>query len=146
MLKQHEAYEIDDDADRFDISRVQQWLATTYWWGDTANVKMVKRAFAHSALAIGVYHNNAQVACARVVSDKTRFAWLADVYVTPEHRQRGLARAMTRFIIEHPECQTITRFLLITRDAHEIYAAVGFQPLPDPERWMQFRPPADAAR
>src|SRR4051812_12866297 len=120
MLCPYDNYEIDDARDRFDTTRVQSWLATTYWWGDTATSETVHRAFANSALIVGVYQPATQVACCRIVSDKTRFAWLADVYVDPPHRHRGLARAMVRFVLAHSDLQTITRFLLATRDAHDL--------------------------
>ena len=139
MIEQHDAYEIDDDAERFDISRVQKWLATTYWWGDTASLEMVKRCFANSALVIGAYCKNEQVACARLVSDKTRFAWLADVYVDPAHRRKGLARAMVRFALAHPDYQTVSRIVLATRDAHGVYAELGFATPQDPNSIMQLR-------
>ena len=142
MIQQHDQYEIDDARTRFDMPTVRQWLATTYWWAGTATPEAVARAFDNSLLIVGAYHNGQQVGCCRVVTDLARFAWLADVYVVPEHRKRGLAKAITRYILQHPECKTITRFLLITRDAHDIYKAAGFQELSDPERWMQFRPPA----
>jgi hypothetical protein len=31
----------------------------------------------------------------------------------------------------------VRRIVLATRDAHEVYAGVGFAPLAAPERWME---------
>jgi GNAT superfamily N-acetyltransferase len=107
--------------------------------GRDRNRQAVSRAFDNSALLVGAYHEGEQVGCCRVVTDLSRFAWLADVFVTPPHRQRGLARAMVRFVLEHPECLTITRFILATRDAHDVYASLGFAPPPDPQSLMQLR-------
>ena len=145
MLRQHGPYEIDDARERFDVATVQRWLATTYWWNgaDEATPQRIARACAHSASVIGAYLDGRQVACARVVSDLTRFAWLADVFVEEQHRGRGLARAMVRFALDHPDYATITRFMLATHDAHGVYAATGFTPLAKPQSLMERRPPRD---
>ena len=140
MIQRHGDYELDDSRPRCQMDRVRQWLATTYWWPKDSPPEAFDRAFNNSLLIVGAYRAGEQVACCRVVTDLARFAWLADVYVGEQHRKRGLATEMTRYVVNHPECRTITRFLLITRDAHRIYAAAGFQPVPDPQRWMQYRP------
>jgi hypothetical protein len=36
----------------------------------------------------------------------------------------------------------VGRTLLKTRDAHEVYAGLGFVPVPDPALWMIRTPPA----
>jgi GNAT superfamily N-acetyltransferase len=74
------------------------------------------------------------------------------VYVLPEHQGRGLAQAMVAALLEHPELQGLRRWLLATRDAHGLYARFGFEPLPEPQRYLQLpsraeygagRPPSD---
>src|SRR5687768_17604544 len=99
MIRLHGKYEIDDARQRFDLPLVQQWLSTTYWWGDTATADAVARTFDNSLLLVGAYHNGQQVGCCRVVTDLSRFAWLADVFVAPAHRKRGLAKEIVRFVI-----------------------------------------------
>ena len=46
---------------------------------------------------------------------------------------------MTAELLTHPELATVRRWLLATRDAHEVYAAAGYAPLADPERYMTLR-------
>ena len=58
-------------------------------------------------------------------------------------RGKGLARAMVRSALEHPEHQGLRRWALATRDAHGVYQAVGFEPLPSPDRWMYYAPQTD---
>jgi GNAT superfamily N-acetyltransferase len=72
-----------------------------------------------------------------VVSDRASFAWLCDVFVLPAHRGQGVARSLVRALRAHPELQGLRRWLLATRDAHGVYAALGFAPLAQPERWME---------
>ena len=76
---------------------------------------------------------------ARVVTDGAAFAWLCDVYVEPAYRGQGLGKRLIRAVVEHPDLQGVTQWLLATRDAHGLYARFGFEPLDRPERWMRRR-------
>ena len=138
MKHTHGDYEIDDDVNRIDIDTVHAWLCSTYWWSHGITREQVERGTRRSALVIGAYHDGQQVAIARVVSDTIRFAWIADVFVAPDHRARGLARAMIRFALEHPALTDVTAWLLATRDAHGVYAALGFAE-PEPRQFMVLR-------
>src|SRR3954451_3502593 len=140
MIKTHLDYEIDDSPARIDLHRVHGWLTGTYWWEprDLPREKL-ERGIRHSTLVVGVYHNNEQVAFCRVVSDAIRFAWLADVFVDEPHRNKGIARAMVRYAIDHPELADVARWVLATRDAHAVYEAIGFGPLTNPGHMMELR-------
>jgi N-acetylglutamate synthase-like GNAT family acetyltransferase len=72
-----------------------------------------------------------------VISDYATFAYLCDVYILETHRQRGLSKAVLRFIVAHPRLQNLRRFHLITADAHGLYAQFGFTPIAAPERHME---------
>ena len=135
----HGAYEIDDARERLDFEKVHSWLTATYWSPGIERAT-VERGARHSALVVGAYHEGAQAGYLRVVSDTTRFAWICDVFVEEAHRGQGLAKAMVRFALEHPELQDVKRWVLATRDAQEVYRSVGFEELPEPARWMQLRP------
>jgi GNAT superfamily N-acetyltransferase len=60
------------------------------------------------------------------VTDRATFAWLADVFVVPEERGRGLSKWLVECILAHPELQNLRRWILATRDAHELYRRYGF--------------------
>ena len=79
---------------------------------------------------------------ARAITDHATFAYLADVYVLEEHRGQGLSRRMVQALSEHSALQGLRRLLLITRDAHGLYAKFGFKPLAAPERFMELHRPA----
>ena len=134
-------YEISDDPARIDFATVHRWLASTYWSPGVSR-DIVERAARHSSLVIGAYLHNQQVAYCRIVSDRTTFAWVSDVFVHPDHRGQGLARKMIRFALAHPDHQRLRRWMLATRDAHDVYAAIGFGPLDDPTHMMVHRPMA----
>jgi len=139
VIRPHDGYELDDSLERMDFARVHGWLTTAYWSPGVSRER-VEKAARGSSLVVGAYQNDAQVSYLRVVSDKTTFAWVCDVFVDEAHRGRGIARAMLRFALEHPEHQGLRRWLLATVNAHGVYREVGFIPLPFPERWMAYLP------
>jgi GNAT superfamily N-acetyltransferase len=96
----------------------------------------VEHGFRHSALVAGAYRGDEQVGCLRVASDRTRFAYLMDVFVEPGSRSQGLGKALVRFALDHPDLALVYKWLLGTADAHEVYRRLGFGDLAHPERWM----------
>jgi GNAT superfamily N-acetyltransferase len=138
---------VSTDPARIQFDVVYGWLRETYW---SPNVRreVSRKAFANS-LAAGAYdHDGRQLGVARVASDRATFAWLCDVYVDEAARGRGIGRAMVKALMEHPELQTVRRWCLGTRDAHEVYRPLGFdtgnskvlmEHLPDPARWQEPR-------
>jgi GNAT superfamily N-acetyltransferase len=139
MIRAVGEYEIDDSFDRVDFATVHRWLADTYWNAGVSR-DFVERGAMNSSLVVGVYHGSKQVGFCRIVSDRTTFAWVSDVYVDPAHRRRGLAEEMMKFALAHPEHQNLRRWMLATRDAHPVYARVGFGPLDKPQSMMVHRP------
>jgi GNAT superfamily N-acetyltransferase len=135
-----EGYEVDTDPGRLDLAVVHGFLRGSYW-AQNVPFEVLERACRHS-LCFGLYAGAAQVGFARAVTDRARFAWLADVFVLPPHRGRGLARFLVECALAHPELAGISRWMLGTRDAHGVYAALGFRPLAEPDRLMErFGPP-----
>lgn len=128
-----------DDVELVDIDAVHAFLTTAYWSpGVTRDV--VARSLTGS-IVMGVYTpEGAQVAFARAVTDRATFAWIADVFVLPSHRGRGLGRFVVSTLLDHPDLHGLRRFILATADAHSLYGAYGFRPLDDPSRFMERRP------
>jgi GNAT superfamily N-acetyltransferase len=98
--------------------------------------EVVERSIVNS-LPFGLYAPaGKQAGFARVVSDRAQYAYLADVFVLPEHRGRGLGTWLVACILEHPDLQGLRRWALATADAHELYARLGFAPTARPEIHM----------
>lgn len=76
------------------------------------------------------------MAYARIVTDRTTFAWLCDVYVDPGTRGEGLGTALAGAVRDHLAPYGLRRILLATGDAHGVHAKAGFAPLAEPEHWM----------
>ncbi|QSB05116.1 GNAT family N-acetyltransferase [Natronoglycomyces albus] len=135
VLTEHKGpYELSTDRSRIDFEVVHDFLTNSYWAKGISRAD-VERSARHS-LIVGVYFEGSQVGYARVVSDFTQFAYLADVFVLEEHRGNGLASWLGSFLLEHPELTPIRRWLLATLDAHELYRKLGFDSLPNPSRFM----------
>lgn len=128
-----------------DFARVQALLSQTYWVPGIAR-DTVEHAARNSALLLGAFFpEDVQIAYARVISDKFRFAYLCDVVVAEPFRAQGIGRALVRHALQHPELATIVNWTLLTRDAHGVYAPLGFLPVTDPlsrpADWMILRRP-----
>jgi GNAT superfamily N-acetyltransferase len=133
-------YQISTEQTQLDLERIHHHLSTQAYWSLGIPREVVERAFRNS-VSFGVYRAEEQVGWARVVSDRATFAYLADVFILPEHRGRGLSKWLMECVLAHPELQGLRRWMLATRDAHPLYAQFGFTPIPHPERFMQLHFP-----
>ncbi len=131
--------ELDDDRARVDLGAVHRFLSEESYWAKGIRRELVERSLANS-LCFGAFDGDAQVGFARVVTDYATFGYLADVFVLPSHRGRGIAKALMQAVREHPNLQALRRWHLVTRDAHALYAQYGFTPLDAPDRHMMKRP------
>lgn len=122
-----------------DFKKVTSMLANSYW---TPGIKIgeVKQGAENSALVVGAFlKGGIQVGYARVISDKTRFAFIMDVYVEENYRKQGIGQSMINYILNHDKLKDVYRWALCTDDAHGVYSKVGFGPLDSPEKWMEIR-------
>lgn len=132
-------YEISEGAARLDVDTIHAFLRESYWSPGIPR-GVVERAIAGS-LCFGVHLGAAQVGFARVVTDRATFAYLADVFILPPHRGRGLSKRLLAHIAAHPDLQGLRRFMLATRDGHGLYAKFGFTPVAQPDRLMEILRP-----
>jgi GNAT superfamily N-acetyltransferase len=121
-------YEISTDPARLDVALIHRWLTEESYWAKGVPREVVARSIAHSLNFAAFDGKGAQVAFARVVTDKATFAYLADVFVLEDHRGNGLSKRLMETILAHPELQGLRRWMLATRDAHSLYEKFGFTP------------------
>ena len=134
-------YTISTDNDRLDIRVIHDFISNQSYWGQGRALEVVQRALDNS-LNFGIYLDNKLIGFGRVVTDYATFAWIADVFVVTEFRGRGLSKWLMEVMLAHPRLQGFRRWVLATKDAHELYSQFGFIPLHRPERWME-RPDAN---
>lgn len=124
---------------------IHGFLSQAYWAKGMPR-ELVAKSIENTALCFGIYQGDphkgraAQIGFARVITDRTTFAYLADVFVLPEFRGRGLSKWLMRVITEHPDLTGLRRFLLLTQGAHGLYARFGFAPPKNFERFMEIAP------
>jgi GNAT superfamily N-acetyltransferase len=136
MHRVSDDYDLRTDLSDMDLDLVHTWLSTDAYWSLGRSREAVGTAAEHS-LNFGAFaRDGGQVAYARVVTDHANFAWLCDVYVDRDHRGRGLGTRLVAAVVERLDAIGVRRTLLATKDAHQVYAGFGFEPLPDPTMWM----------
>lgn len=126
---------ISSEQNELRMSDIHAMLSNAFWsLGITE--KEIYKGIQNSALVVGAYDNKQQVGFLRVISDKIRFAYIMDVIVAESYRRKGIGQKMVKFAMEHIEMKDVYQWLLITKDAHGVYAKCGFQKLRNPELWM----------
>jgi GNAT superfamily N-acetyltransferase len=135
---------LSDDETLLDMPKIHRWLSVESYWATGREYDVVEKAFKHS-YPLGVYEGSYQIAVARIVSDTATFAWLCDVFVDSGFRGHGIGTWLAQASTEWVEKNGIKRIILATRDAHEVYSRVGFEPLKNSWRWMEIdqRPQRD---
>lgn len=133
-------YEISTDPHRLDVDVIHKFLAEDSYWSPGIPRAIVERAIENS-LCFGVYHGTAQVGFARVVTDRSTFALLADLFILDAHRGKGLSKWLMQRVVGHEDLQGLRRFLLLTSDAHGLYRQFGFDSLGAPSRFMEILRP-----
>jgi len=130
-----------DGYEAMDFERATEMLSKAHWCLGIGIDEMRKGA-ENSALVVGAFNEEGrQIGYARAISDKVRFAYIADVYVDEAYRKQGIGQGMMRYILAHPSLSDVYNWLLITRDAHEVYRKVGFSVVSRPLDWMEIRKP-----
>ena len=130
--------EISTDRDRIDRELVHRFLRDHSYWARWRTREQNDRII-DTCLCFGVYEDERQIAHPRVVTDTVVFGYLGDVFVIHEARGRGVGKALMEAVLAHPHVRDLSRFTLVTDDAHGLYARYGFEPLDDVRKWMQRR-------
>jgi GNAT superfamily N-acetyltransferase len=136
---QRDGYLISTDKTKLDLNLIHKFLSQSSYWAQGRSLATVQNSIEHS-LCFGVYNDTQQVGFARVVTDYATFAWLCDAFILEAYRGTNLGKWLIECVTTYSDLQG--RFLLATRDAHELYRRYGgFENLPAPERWMARRIP-----
>ena len=139
-----DGFRVSDETALLDLDVIHAFLRESYWAAGIPR-EVVEKSL-RGSLCFGLYHGNAQVGFARCITDRATYAYLADVFVLPSHRGRGLSKWLLQCILAHPDLQGLRRWGLVTRDAQGLYAQSGFVPLRNPERHMEKVDPEIYAR
>ena len=135
-LTRDDGITLSDDPARLDVDRIAAWLAESYWANDRDRAT-IERSLEHS-YPLGAYAPSGEmIALARATTDYASFAWIGDVIVDAAWRGHGVGTWLVESLVAHLRSRGVPRFVLGTRDAHGVYARIGFTALRVPEVWME---------
>jgi GNAT superfamily N-acetyltransferase len=135
-------YVISTDPAWLDVDVIHRFLSEESYWARGIPREIIVRSLPHS-ICFGAYATEdgtqprRQIGFARIVTDRATFAYLADVFVLPDHRKKGLSKRLMEAVLAHPDLQNLRRWILATADAHGLYRQFGFTSLSKPERIME---------
>ena len=128
-----------DDA-LLDVDRIHRWLSEDAYWALGRSRETVEVSLRHS-VNVGAYDDGpdgpVQVGFLRILTDRSTFAWVCDVYVDPVARGLGVGKLLMAEADRLMGQYGVRRAMLATADAHGLYEQYGFTPLADPARWME---------
>jgi GNAT superfamily N-acetyltransferase/nitroimidazol reductase NimA-like FMN-containing flavoprotein (pyridoxamine 5'-phosphate oxidase superfamily) len=113
--------------ERCDAEDAAALLEGTYW-NEGVSPAALERAHCNASAWVGA--RDAQwrlIGSARAMTDGAKWGWIYDVIVAPEHRRKGLGRALVALLLDHPALRGALRIKLATRDAQALYAGFGFR-------------------
>jgi GNAT superfamily N-acetyltransferase len=117
--------ELDDDPERVDVAAVHRFVSEESYWAAGRALAVQERLIREATRVVGLYHDGAQIGFCRAIGDGAVVMYLADVYVLPEYRGRGLGVELLREMVERGPYAGV-RWMLHTADAHDLYAKLGF--------------------
>jgi GNAT superfamily N-acetyltransferase len=118
--------ELDDAKERIDLDEVHRFLSEEAYWAVGRPRETQERLVRDASRVVGLYDGARQIGFARAFTDGQSVAYLADVYVLPEFRGRGLGEELVREMIENGPFAKLG-WLLHTEDAHPLYRRFGFE-------------------
>ena len=120
-----------------DVDRIHRWLAEESYWARGRSRETHEVAMSGSR-NYGVFdaESGRQLGYARAITDGATFAWIADVFVDPAARGRGVGKRIMGGIIDDLKPLGLKRTALFTEDAQGLYEQFGFEQLKDAQSWM----------
>ena len=129
-------YSITTDKSKIDFDLVYQYLSKESYWSENIPAGLVKISIENS-VCFTVLYQEEQVGFARVITDKSTFGYIADVFIVDAHKSKGLGKLLMQTILDNEELQGFRGWMLGTKDAHGLYEKFGFKLTNDTTRIMR---------
>ncbi len=126
---------VSTDKSQLDVPFIQDFLKDVYWAAGRT-IQEVQTTI-DASFCFGIYRDGKQIGFARVITDYVVFAYLMDVFITPEHRGKGYSSVLIQTMMDEPQLQQVKIWRLATSDAHFLYEKFGFKALAHPEKMME---------
>ncbi len=135
MDEQRGAYQVSAGVNPKHITTIHRYLSQESYWANGRSYETVEKSLANS-LCFSLTSGDALAGFARAITDRATFAYLADVFVLPQHRGQGLGKLLVSYILDYPELRELG-WILATADAHELYRKYGFDAIEGSQRYMR---------
>ncbi|NML61658.1 GNAT family N-acetyltransferase [Massilia sp. RP-1-19] len=119
------ALQISTDRSELDVPLIYRFLSEQSTWAVGIPRTVVDRAIENS-LCFGAYVDGRQVAFARVVTDYATYGSIDDLFVVPEYRGRGYAKALLETLLAHPSLQGLRRLVVATGNGRALFEQFEF--------------------
>ena len=129
-------YFLTTDKSKMDKVAIHDFLSNHSDWSRNIPFELVATSIENS-LNIGLFCEGQQIGFARIISDFATIAYLGDIYILEEYRNKGLSKKLMTFIMNHPNLQGLRRWILLTSTAEWLYEKYGFVKLRQPELYME---------
>jgi GNAT superfamily N-acetyltransferase len=123
------------DKNKLNVPFIQHFLKDIYWAAGRT-IEEVQTTI-DASVCFGIYLNEKQIGFARVITDYIVFAYVMDVFITPEHQGKGYSSILIKSMMNEPLLKNIQIWRLATTDAHFLYKKFGFTALEHPEKMME---------
>lgn len=97
------------------------------WWTKGRRARDVAKLLRHPQVLLTAWDGRSLVGFARVLTDFTYRAVIADVIVRPGYYGRGVGSRLVRMAVRHPRLRTVEGFWLYTTDKQAFYQKMGFR-------------------
>lgn len=129
-----ERIRISTDPADIDLDWLAPALSERAYWALGRPREVIERSIAGS-LCFSALDGEQMVGFARVITDGATFAWICDVFVDDARRGHGIGKRLMQAVVDEPRLAGLKRMVLAT-NTPEFYWPFGFEPLPNPDRWM----------
>ncbi len=120
---------VKEGLENMDFIKITEMLTQSFW-SPGIEIEEVKKGAFNSALVVGAFNQqDEQIGYARVISDKTRYAYILDVIVHESYRKQGIGAKIIQYILDNVELSDVYQWQLITKDEHSFYKKFGFEPI-----------------
>jgi len=131
-----ENYYISGNNSLLNINTIYDYLCNHSYWAKGRSLTDVEKSIENS-FCFGLYNSsNNMLGFARVVSDQVAFAYLMDVFVLAEYRDKGLGKMLVQHVINDSRLK-VRRWMLGTFHSHDFYQQFGFHQMLHTDRFME---------
>jgi N-acetylglutamate synthase-like GNAT family acetyltransferase len=97
------------------------------WWTKGRKKADVAKLLRHPQVLLTAWEGKLLVGFARVLTDFTYRAVIADVIVRPGYYGRGIGSQIVKLVLKERRLRTVTGFWLYTTDKQAFYKKLGFK-------------------